>query len=1518
MVSRNRFTTAVSNTRYRFMNKFPAIITLQILLIGQVCRGAELTPDSIISTFAGAAHTFSGDGGPALSAALSGFQQLQTDRSGNIIFADTNNHVVSRLNADGTLTVLAGNGIAGFSGEGGPARSASLRYPSDAVMDKAGNLYIYDSENLRIRRVTPDGVISTYAGTGVNGYTGDGGPALQAQIELDGKMAVDATGTLYFTDGVDSVVRRITPDGTITTYAGNGQLATAPDNGNNGPATMAELGLVLGGLTIDSAGNLYVAEDYTNQIRKITPTDVIVPVAGSGTPGLVNGAAVSAQFSSPTGIALDAGGNLYVADANNGVVRKISAAGIVSTIAGTPVFSFSGDGGPALLATFRFPEGVAIGGDGNLYVEDTGNFRIREVSADGTIRSVAGNGQFEATPDGTPAASASLVGPNLLSFDPSGRLLIADPGDFTVRRINSDGTIQTIAGTGVEGVGDGYQLSYGGQGNETLIGTPRQAVADAHGNIYVSDDYASVVYKITPDGILNVFAGQVGVDQFGGDNVQATSSSFAGPQGLALDQNGNLYIADPADNRIRKVSTNGIITTFAGTGTAGYSGDGGPATQATLSFPQGIAFDSKGDLIIADRVNNRLRMVTPDGNISTIAGNGTQSSTGNGGPATAASLNRPFVVAASSAGDVFLIEAGGTTVRRINADGIITVVAGNGQTGFGGDGGPAIEATFGDADGLAVDSTGNLYIADFNNNRVRVVLTSTPTLSATPTTLSFLADSGGVTAGPQAINITSSLPGLQVTASSDSPWLIVPSTIAYAPGSVSISVDPTGLAPGTYQGNVSLLSPGLTSILSTVHVTFRVNSALDPQLTTDVPELTFSLTSGGGPQTQSLRVLNNGSGQVDFFVQITGAGSVGLTPSIVQGTTQPNAPATVGVAADPSKFPIGTTSASLLILGANLQFATIPITITVTPSPQKMALSQGGFTFVAVAGGGVTPPQSFEVLATGTGGFGWTAEASTVSGGAWLSVSQESGSSSATSFGTVTVTASPTGLAPGVYYGLVVVSSAGTVNSPQQFEVVLNVLASQSSAGATAAPSGLIFTAPAGGDSPSSQTFLLTNLNAASAALSAKVTTTSGGTWLVAAPDNGSIPAGASQLITVQPNTGSLPVGVYQGAITVQVGSMPLTVNVVFVVVPSVPPPAGSASTAHAVAASCTPTKLYPVFTSLTQGFVIPASWPLPIQLQVVDDCGNPMTSGQVATDFSNGDPRLALASLQTGKWQGIWLGHNLKPNQIVITATATTPSPALNGSAVFTGMLASNPNVPAVAAGGVTSGAGQTGSMVVAPGDVITIAGQYFAAAPVSATKLPLTTTLASTQVLFAGSSLPLIYASGGKILAIVPYDLAPNAQYQLIVSQGGSISGPAAVTVGTAQPGILQIATSNDASVPQNLWSLLTAGTAFNLATAGPSAALTSGESLVIYCTGLGAINQTLPPGNAAPTTPVSTANTVSVSIGGKNVPVTFAGLAPGYAGIYQVTGTVPADAPVGKNIPITVSVAGQTSAAVEVAVQ
>ncbi len=201
---------------------------------------AQLPASSIISTFAGTAWRFDGDGGPAVDAPISGFPGLSTDPQGYVFFADFGNHVVSRLNADGTITVLAGNGIEGFSGDNGPALSAALDRPTSAVMDASGNLYIYDSYFARIRRVTPDGIIKTYAGSGAIGYDGDNGPATKAALDNDGRLAIDSNGNLYLTDPAANVIRRITPGGIISTYAGNGKGA---HSGDNVPATQAALAL---------------------------------------------------------------------------------------------------------------------------------------------------------------------------------------------------------------------------------------------------------------------------------------------------------------------------------------------------------------------------------------------------------------------------------------------------------------------------------------------------------------------------------------------------------------------------------------------------------------------------------------------------------------------------------------------------------------------------------------------------------------------------------------------------------------------------------------------------------------------------------------------------------------------------------------------------------------------------------------------------------------------------------------------------------------------------------------------------------------------------------------------------------------------------------------------------------------------------------------------------------------------------------------------------------------------------
>jgi len=623
------------------------------------------------------------------------------------------------------------------------------------------------------------------------------------------------------------------------------------------------------------------------------------------------------------------------------------------------------------------------------------------------------------------------------------------------------------------------------------------------------------------------------------------------------------------------------------------------------------------------------------------------------------------------------------------------------------------------------------------------------------------------------------------------------------------------------------------------------------------------------------------------------------------------------VTVDPTQLPDGASSGEIMIKGSTGQTINLPITITIVPSQPRMTLPQRGFLFTAVQGGGVTPPQSFAVLNSGNAAFSYTASAIPMSGSGWLSAVAGSGTSSPEAFDSVTVSVNPAGLDAGVYYGLVRVASPGTANSPQEVEVVLNLLKPQFDPGAVVGPTGLVFTASAGNSNPGSQTFQVTNLSRSPAQFALRPVPL-GGAWLKASPDNGTLAAGASRTITVQATVDDLAPGVYHGSIAMQIGAVPRAVEVLFVVAPGTEAVTTQTLSVrdHDATTACTPTTLYPVFTSFVQDFQIPANWPNPIEVNVVDDCGSPMTAGRVVTSFSNGDPPLALSSLNNGRWQGTWFGRVVRSNQIVISASAIMDSPQLRGTLAYTGTLQTNTGVPSVNAGGVTVSAVAATQAQLSPGSVISISGINLALSKNTASQLPLVTALSGTQVLLGGELLPLLYTSGGLINAIVPYDLGLNADYEVFVSSGAAISGPQTVTVTAAHPSIFKIDNTGSAQTAQGVWNHITNGTPPTAASAAPSGAIGAGDSLVIYCTGLGAVNQTVDPTVAAPGSVVTT-NAVIVSVGGQSATPSFAGLVPGYTGLYQVNVTVPSGVATGSGVPIVVSVAGQNSAPINVSV-
>jgi uncharacterized protein (TIGR03437 family) len=557
----------------------------------------------VITTVAGNGLTgFSGDNGAATSARLGSPVAVAVDSAGNLYIADAGNHSIRKV-SNGVIATVAGNGFAGFNGDNGPAANAQLNSPYGVAVGSAGDLYIADTENQRIRKVF-GGMIATIAGNGTAGFSGDNGPAISARLGTPMGIAVDLAGNLYIADRDNSRVRKVA-SGVITTAAGNG---TQGFSGDNGPAADAQLFNPIG-VAVDSLGNLYIADDYTNRIRKVT-NGAIATVAGGGTPIGANGPALGCQLGAPSGVALDSAGNLYIADQASNRVWKVSN-GSIAAVAGNGTPGFSGDNGPATSAQLNEPFGVAVDSAGNVYITDTGNQRIRKV-ANGTIATVAGNGTRGFSGDSGPPTSAQFDTPTGIAVDSAGNLYIADTGNDRVRKV-AGGTVTTVAG--------GVRSMTGLDGPATAIGLdqPDGLAVDAAGNLYISDhDFDNRIRKVS-GGMITTVAGNGEPGGFGGDNVPAIGTGLGDAVGIALDSAGNLFIADFWDQRIRKVS-NGMITTVAGNGTEGFGGDGGPAFYAQLNGPQGVAVDSSGHVYIADGGNSRIRLLTPAGSPSINVG----------------------------------------------------------------------------------------------------------------------------------------------------------------------------------------------------------------------------------------------------------------------------------------------------------------------------------------------------------------------------------------------------------------------------------------------------------------------------------------------------------------------------------------------------------------------------------------------------------------------------------------------------------------------------------------------------------------------------------------------------------------------------------------------------------------------------------------------------------------------------------------------------------------------------------
>ena len=732
----------------------------------------------IIDTLAGrGTQGDRGDGGPASRAELNFPRSVAVDPEGNVYVADTRNHRIRKIDTAGLISTFAGTGEDGDSGDGGPATDAELCYPTGVATDVAGNVYVADRWNHRVRKVDTDGVISTVAGTGSPGGNGDGGSAIEAQLAFPVAVAVDPSGNVYVAEGGSHRIRKVSVDGVITRFAGTG---TAGFSGDGGPAARARLANPAG-VASDATGNVYFADAWNHRIRRVDASGVISTFAGTGdrVDGGDGGPAAEAQLAYPAAIASGPAGDLYVVtyvpSTGNRRIRKIGADGMISAFAGTGGEGYAGDADPAPAAQLAYPLGVAVDADGNVYIADARNARVRVVrpglqlsvalgaSGESVALVVSEGGIF--TRGGQPVLEGSEVnaeggntyaltqgtdGLITVAYVPESQRVRRGPSGVTLTR-DEDGTWR-IDGEPVE---NGHPHAFGGRSFvleladgtwglaeyviETVAGTvevaegipatsvplasPTNVAVDAVGDVYFAERFGHRIRKIDAAGMVTTYAG-TGNWGYSGDGGSASRAQLHSPAGMAVDNDGNLYVAERDGHRVRRIDTSGTITTYAGTGEYGFGGDGGPAIQAQFGRPSQIAIAADGILYVSSRNGQLIRRIDSEGVITTLAGaTEEQGDDGDGGPASLARI-APTGIAVDSAGRVYVAQRQYHRVRRIDTAGVITAFAGTGEEGYGGDGGPAIQAQFDTPRRVAVDPTGNVYVTDGDNRRVRKIDTA--------------------------------------------------------------------------------------------------------------------------------------------------------------------------------------------------------------------------------------------------------------------------------------------------------------------------------------------------------------------------------------------------------------------------------------------------------------------------------------------------------------------------------------------------------------------------------------------------------------------------------------------------------------------------------------------------------------------------------------------------------------------------------------------------------------------------
>jgi len=666
-----------------------------------------LAQQFVVSHFAGSRVGGPGYADGAVSAAQIAYPfHIAVDSAGNLYIAESGHQVIRKITPGGIVSTLAGSvGKAGSAD--GTGTEAQFNLPVGVVVDSGGNVFVADTNNHTIRRITPAGIVTTVAGLAMNSGTQDG-TGSTARFRQPWGLAIDGSDNIFVTDALNNKIRKVTPAGVVTTVAGSPSGVSGHADGTGTGATFYRPH----GIVSDAAGNLYVCDHNNVSIRRIEAgTFVVTTLAGQyGQIGTVDGVGSAARFNGPEGIAFDGGGNLYVTESAGHAVRKIAPDATVTTVAGLGATPGWIDGTGSVVR-FNQPSGIAMGVGGIFYISEYSNHTIRTMTSGGTVTTLLGRVPESGTTDG-PASLARFRSPAGMAVDSSGNTFVADRDNCTIRKITPAGMVSTFAGTpGVCGSADGT-------GTAARFNGPLGVAIDSSNNLWVADYYNNTIRRVTPAGEVATMAGAAG--QAGSTDGPASVARFRGPRGIVSAPDGTLYVVETTNNTVRAIAVGGDVTTLAGVAQQAGSADG-PATVARFNGPRDIAMGRDGYLYVADTNNHTIRQVWPDSGVVVTYAGQTGVPGSKDGARTTATFYYPYGLAVDAAGTIYVADYWNEMVRRIATDGTVQGIAGpneriiNGQTD-----GSAWQARFAGPYFITYDPIRNsLLVSDVWNQAIR-------------------------------------------------------------------------------------------------------------------------------------------------------------------------------------------------------------------------------------------------------------------------------------------------------------------------------------------------------------------------------------------------------------------------------------------------------------------------------------------------------------------------------------------------------------------------------------------------------------------------------------------------------------------------------------------------------------------------------------------------------------------------------------------------------------------------------